>query len=83
MLGILSNNYTFVAKLEIIYFKHLKLRIMKIRNVVFALFIAIATFGTTAVFSQNENTNNNDETSMGSDKTTISGEELNGEYVPD
>ena len=61
---------------------------MKMRNVAFALFLAVATFSTSVVFSQNENNNgdlsvSNEQTALvgGGDLTKIG--EVNGVYVPD
>ena len=57
------------------------------RNVAIALFVAVVTFSTSAVFSQDENTNN--DLSVSNDQTTlvggggITGNDVNGMYVPD
>ncbi len=59
---------------------------MKMKNVAIALFMAVATFSTTAIFSQNENGNDelsisNDQTIMGQswDPTKV----VHGVWVPD
>jgi hypothetical protein len=59
---------------------------MKMRNVAIALFLAVATFSTTAIFSQNEN--NNDELSVSNDQLVMDGwsrggGDVLGVWVPD
>lgn len=80
---------TFVAKLEVISFSiRIKLRIMKIRNVVLVLALAVVTLSSSVVYSQNENNSSdlsvaNEQTALvgGGDVTKIS--EVHGVYVPD
>ncbi len=61
---------------------------MKMRNVAIALFVAVVTFSTSAVFSQDENTNN--DLSVSNNQTTLVGgggggvtNDVNGMFVPD
>ena len=61
---------------------------MKMRNVAFALFLAVATFSTTAIFSQNENNTNelsvsNDMNVNGNGGDVSSIGNVMGVFVPD
>ena len=61
---------------------------MKMRNVAFALLLAVASISTSAVFSQNENTNDelsflNGQNTMVTDGDAKKASEVNGVFIPD